>query len=407
MFVTGPKLRSDYREMGIPYEEVISRAQPIAEVARRNAAKAEQLRRIPEENVRAIIDSGLMPLLRPREFGGFEADWITHIDCVAEVARYCGSTGWVMSFLLQHQFYLAYFPVEAQRTVYERHPNPKIVTSFAPTGKVRVVPGGYELAGRWVFASGASHCDWAIVGGKAEIDGVVTPINFLLSPGQFKVDQTWNGIGLRGSGSDDLVIEDPVFVPGNFTYLQNEALIGRAPGSLVLSGRLYRGTLALNLGFGVMAAMHGIARGAFETFVSFTRGKSALMGSHASSEFAETQAAIGESKAEIDLAHLVTEKASATSFSDTPATYDDIVRTRRDFILIRKLLQSAIDRLFALSGARGLSEDLPLQRAWRDFHAISHHMTFAVPSLQTAGRIELGLGVAPGDFIPEKSQFTS
>lgn len=67
--------------------------------------------------------------------------------------------------------------------------------------------------------------------------------------------------------------------------------------------------------------------------------------------------------------------------------------------MIQKLLQSAVDRLFRLSGARGLDNALPLQRLWRDFHAISHHFTFAMPSLQTAGRRELGLGPADGDLM--------
>ena len=44
-------------------------------------------------------DSGLMPLMRPRMFGGYEADWMTQIDCVSEVARFCGSTGWCKASL--------------------------------------------------------------------------------------------------------------------------------------------------------------------------------------------------------------------------------------------------------------------------------------------------------------------
>lgn len=93
--------------MAISSAEAVERAASIAAVAKRNVALTERLRRLPEENAQAIFDSGLMPLMRPRMFGGFEGDWITLIDCVSKVARICGSTGWCMSFLIQHQVYLS------------------------------------------------------------------------------------------------------------------------------------------------------------------------------------------------------------------------------------------------------------------------------------------------------------
>jgi 3-hydroxy-9,10-secoandrosta-1,3,5(10)-triene-9,17-dione monooxygenase len=88
--------------MRIRYEDAIERARSIVPVAKKNVQLAEEMRRMPEENARAILDSGLMPLMRPKMFGGYEADWMTQIDCVSEVARHCGSTGWCMTFFLQH-----------------------------------------------------------------------------------------------------------------------------------------------------------------------------------------------------------------------------------------------------------------------------------------------------------------
>jgi hypothetical protein len=150
MFVIGPRFLSNYRGMTITYDEAIERAQSIAPVAKRNAAAAEELRRLPEENIRAIQESGLMPLMRPRMFGGYESDWMTQIDCVSEVARFCGSTGWCMTFMIQHQVFLSLFPEEAQRYVYERQPDPMILMSFNPTGQVKEVAGGSRSAGAGV-----------------------------------------------------------------------------------------------------------------------------------------------------------------------------------------------------------------------------------------------------------------
>jgi len=180
---------------------------------------AEEMRRMPEENVRAILDSGLMPLMRPKAFGGYEGDWMTQIDCVSEVARFCGSTGWCMTFFIQHQYFLSLFGEEAQRFVYERQPDPTILTSFSQTGHVKEVKGGYEVSGRWNFASGGDYCQWGIVGGvtRNEDGSVKRRLNFLLRPDQFKMDRVWNAMGLRGSGSNDVLVE-PTFVPEFFVY---------------------------------------------------------------------------------------------------------------------------------------------------------------------------------------------
>jgi 3-hydroxy-9,10-secoandrosta-1,3,5(10)-triene-9,17-dione monooxygenase len=398
-FVTGPKFATRYDGMTISYEEAIERALTIVPVARRNIAVAEAQRCLPEENIRAILDSGLMPLMRPRMFGGYEGDWMTQIDCVSEVARFCGSTGWCMTFLIQHQVYLSLFSEEAQRFVYERQPDPLIVTSFAPTGKIREVPGGLEVSGRWRFGSAGDFCKWAILGGIARTEGAEPKrYNVLLRSDQFRIDRVWNSIGLRGSGSNDIVVE-PTFVPYSFTYLHYDAMLGRAPGHTVHEGVLYRTPFVFNSGFAVMTPLHGIARGAFESFVELTAGRSASFAGKPS-EMPEVQTAIGESRAEIDLAYLVTEKLSATTFNGGKPGRADAIRTRRDFAMVRKLLMSAVDRMFELSGAHGLDEDVPLQRHWRDLHAICHHAQWFTPALQVAGRDALGLPPLANDMYP-------
>jgi 3-hydroxy-9,10-secoandrosta-1,3,5(10)-triene-9,17-dione monooxygenase len=391
MFVTGPRINTGYTGMTIPYGEAIERARTIAPVAKRNVALAEQMRRMPEDTIQAILDSGLMPLMRPKMFGGFEADWMTCIDCVSEVGRHCGSAGWVMTFLIQHQVYLSLFSEEAQRYVYDRQPDPTVATSFAPTGQVREVTGGVEVSGRWKFGSASDYCSWAIVGGIAKSeDGTVKKYNVLLKPEQFTIDRTWNSVGLRGTGSNDMVVER-TFVPASFTYLQSDAVAGRAPGNLLhKDSLLYRTPFIINGGFAVMTPMHGIARGFYENFVGYLAKKAGgIVGKTA--EQPHVQTAIGESKAEIDLAYLLTEKLSATTFGGAPVDRADAIRVRRDFALVQKLLETAVDRLFHHSGANGLDESLPLQRFWRDIHAIGHHAQWQLPTLQTAGKDALGL----------------
>ncbi len=401
MFMTGPKMFNGYKGMTIPYEEAIERARTIVPVARKNAEAAEELRRIPEENAKAILDSGLMPLMRPRRYGGYEADWMTQIDCVSEVARICGSTGWCMTFFIQHQYFLSLFGEEAQSFVYERQPDPTILTSFNQTGQVKEVTGGYEISGRWHFASAADYCKWAILGGVTRTpEGAVKKrLNFLLREDQFKIDRVWNAMGLKGSGSNDVLVER-TFIPKSFVYDHDDALIGRAPGHTVNEGVLYRSPLILNSGFAVMTPMHGIARGCYESFVEHTSGRGARPLGAKPADRVDIQVAIGEAQAEIELAYLVTERLTARIFRGGKVSRADAVGQRRDMMMVLKLLQAAVDRLFNLSGAHGIDGALPIQRHWRDLHAIGHHAQWQAPALQIAGRDALGLPPLPSDTYP-------
>jgi 3-hydroxy-9,10-secoandrosta-1,3,5(10)-triene-9,17-dione monooxygenase len=303
---------------------------------------------------------------------------------------------------LQHQYFLTLFPEEAQRYVYEHQPDPTILTSFNQTGQVKEVAGGYEISGRWNFASVGDYCQWAILGGvtRTESGAVKKRLNFLLKPGQFRIDRVWDSMGLRGSGSNDVVVEEPAFVPHGFVYDHDEALLGHTPGQSLHEGVLYRSPLILNSGFAVMSPMHGIARGAWESFVELTAGRSARPMGAKPSDRVDIQIAIGEARAEIELAYLITEKLTATIFRGGRVSRADAVRQRRDMMLVLKNLQNAVDRLFDQCGAHGLDGDHALQRHWRDLHAIGHHAQWQAPALQIAGRDALGLPPLPSDTYP-------
>jgi alkylation response protein AidB-like acyl-CoA dehydrogenase len=63
-------------ERRITRAEVIERARGIAAAVAPQVERAEKLRRMPPENVKAMMDSGLMPMMRPARFGGFGGDWL-------------------------------------------------------------------------------------------------------------------------------------------------------------------------------------------------------------------------------------------------------------------------------------------------------------------------------------------
>jgi 3-hydroxy-9,10-secoandrosta-1,3,5(10)-triene-9,17-dione monooxygenase len=377
--------------------EIMERARGIAAAVAPHTEKAEKLRRLPPENVTAIMQSGLMPMMRPARFGGFGGDWLDLLGTCLTVGRVCGSTSWCLSFLLHHQWIFAYFPDAAQKCVYGAAADPKFVVSFAPVGKVRAVGGGWELSGEWPWGSGGDHCDWSMVAAlvPGAEGGPPEARMFLLQPGQFRMRDVWYSVGLKGSGTNNIVV-DPVFVPAEFTLDISAAREGSAPGCALDDGVIFRSPLTAQAWVGLVAPLLGVAHGGCDAFVGYTRTKTSTFGDK-TAENAPMQMAIGESLAELDAAVALVERINVGLFAERPVTLEHRVRYRRNAALAARLSLGAIDRLFDLAGAQGLTENGALQRHWRDAHAIAHHYALGTMGFQNSGRLALGLGMTPGD----------
>jgi len=375
---------------------VVERARGIAQAVAPHVERAEKLRRLPPENVAAMMNSGLMPMMRPARFGGFGGDWLDLLNACAEVGRVCGSTAWCLSFLLHHQWIFAYFPDAAQRRVFGAAADPKFVVSFAPVGKVRAAAGGWEVSGEWPWGSGGDHCDWALVNAITPgPDGAAQARMFLLLPGQFRMRDVWNSVGLKGSGTNNIVV-DPVFVPAEFTLDIQEMRDATAPGCSLDDGVIFRTSLSAQAWIGIVSPLLGAARGGCEAFIDYTSSKISTFGGKAA-EDAAMQIAIGESLADLDAAFALAERANELLFAGEPIMLEHRVKNRRNATLAARLALRAIDRLFDIAGAQGLTETGALQRHWRDAHAIAHHYALGGVAFQNAGRLALGLGMTPGD----------
>jgi 3-hydroxy-9,10-secoandrosta-1,3,5(10)-triene-9,17-dione monooxygenase len=375
--------------------EAVARAKRVAERVAPNAEKVEQLRRLPAENVEAILESELDLLLRPRRWGGFGADWMYMVDTVSEVGKACGSTAWCMGFLMHHQWWLSYFPDAAQSTVYKADARPKIATAFAPMGKVTPVSGGYRVSGEWMWASGVDYCDWIIVGGfvpgQKSADGGPRLLNYLLRPGEFTVKDTWHSVGLKGTGSNSVLVDD-VFVPEQHTFDMEQAREATAPGCTLDEGVLYRSSFAYQSPYGIISPMMGVARGAYDAFVAFTRDRVSTVSGASIADAVPVQIRIGEAAAGIDAAYVILENVNRILHEEQPILLEHRLRAKRDFAFAGKLLCGAVDLLFDIAGARGLNLDSALQRAWRDTHAIANHLVLNPDVMyQNSGRAALGL----------------
>ena len=383
----------------ITHAEAIARAKKVAEVCKANANETEKLRHLPAENVKAMMDSDLVGLIIPKERGGYGIDsWMMVADVVGEVGRVCGASGWCFDLLIQHHWVFGMYPAEAQDMVYKADPRPKIGTSFMPVGKVTRAPGGFRLTGEWSFSSGIDHSDWAIVGAMvppAEGGGAPDARFFLVGPGEFKVRDVWYPVGLKGSGSNNVVVND-VFVREENTVRAADFAAGTSPGGKVNKGVMFREPGYVAFPFGIFCPLMGIARGALDSFTEFARGRAASAVREPVLQLYNTQHVIGEAAAEIDAAYLLAKDNDEKLRNGLPNKEADIIAIRRNFTLSSRLAMRAVDRLFEASGARGIMDSNPIQRFWRDVHAAGNHVAWGVESAYiNAGAAALGIP-APG-----------
>ena len=355
-------------------EQVIAGVRDLLPVLRERAQDTEDARRVPEESVKALQETGFFKLLQPKLHGGFEADPVSFYTAVKLIASACGSTGWVGSILGVHPWHVALFDAQAQQEVWGEDQDVRISSSYAPMGKAEVVEGGYRLSGRWSFSSGCDHCTWVLLGGPAFSDG--KPVDFctyLLPIADYSIVDVWDTVGLRGTGSNDIVVED-VFVPQHRALSFIATSKCKVPGQAVNPGPLYRLPYGSVHPTTITAPIIGMAQGAYDAHVEHQRKRvRAAYAGEQSKEDPFAKVRIAEAASEIDAAWLQLtrniEELYELAKREERLPADLRLRVRRDQVRGTERAISAIDRLFENSGGRAIQRGTPIQRFWRDAHA--------------------------------------
>lgn len=197
---------------------------------------ANSTRKVPRETIQELQDIGFFKLLLKKEYGGLEADLKTFFHSQLEISKHCMSTAWSCGILAVHAYQMALMDKQAQDDVYLDNPNTLIASAYAPMGKVEVVDGGFMFSGHWAWNSGGDHADWSFLGGIVPGEGYRT---FLVPKSDYRLVDTWYSMGLKGTGSIDLIIDKPVFVPSYRTHKQLDGFLGNNPGKQYTDNPLY------------------------------------------------------------------------------------------------------------------------------------------------------------------------
>ena len=388
-------LGADDRDFAV----VASRVSALLPQLCERAGRTEELRRLPSETERDLHDAGLFRILQPKRVGGLELDYVALLDCAELLARADASVAWNLANLASHHWMLGMFDKRAQDRVWDKDADALIASSFIfPAGRATKVEGGYRLRGSWPFSSGVASCEWnmlaSVVSSDDEADGIEYRI-FLVHRDDYRILDTWNAAGLRGTGSNDVEIRD-AFVAEGMTVAVNDLAGGSTPGSAVNPNPLYALPVFSLFPYVLSGVALGNAQACLDDYVNLTRHRVSTYNRAKLGDFQSTQIKIAEASAKIDAARLIMRQNCIEAMMDARRGHiPDMAaktRLRRDGAYSVNLCTEAVSLLFSASGARGLFTTGVLQRQFRDAHAINSHIAFNFDAAGTNyGRVALGL----------------
>jgi alkylation response protein AidB-like acyl-CoA dehydrogenase len=358
--------------------EAIERARALRDRLRERLPLGQELRRLPDENVADILESGLFGVMKPKHYGGSELGTQTMIDVTIELASADPSTGWVYMLWTAHMWLQALWPKRAMDEMWE-NPNTLASSVVSTAGNVEKVEGGYRWTGRGFFSSGVDHCNWLTALVPTFKDGERLDMRWLLLPREdLEIVDDWHTIGLRGTGSKTIILND-VFIPEYRTLPILNIGNGDSPGREVNTHPMYGGPTDANFTGAMSVPAIGAARGLIELFHQRLGSKIEIPDGTNSPYLAEgvsiTMGRLSQAAATVDATRALM-LVNAQSFAERSAkevTLADSMRMKRDMAWTAQQARRAVNVLYEESGGSALSEKSPLQQFWRDANAAAAH----------------------------------
>lgn len=254
-------------------EALLEAARNLGPVLESRKETCSNDRRIPDETIADFHEAGFFKILQSADYGGYEMDPQVFYAVLLEIAKTCMSSAWVLAVIGVHNWQLNLFDEPAAEEVWGENSSVLISSSYAPVGKVTPADGGFKLSGRWSFSSGCEHCDWIFLG--AVVPTEESPWNmlnyrtFLLPKADYNIVDNWDVIGLKGTGSHDIVVDD-VFVPEHRTH---NMLSDQGGKKFMHKPPLYRLPFMQVFARAVSTPTLGAIEGALETYTEVAKSR--------------------------------------------------------------------------------------------------------------------------------------
>ena len=367
----------------VGYEEALRRARALAPILRERAAGAEAVRQMEKSTLEDLHREGLFRFHQPKRWGGMELPFAAIFDVPFEIARGCASTAWNVANLGIHHWMLALYDERAQEEIWGQDPDALIASGIAyPQGSGRRVDGGFVVSGFWNFSSGVDPATWNMLAVMIrDGDRVVDHRMCLVPRSDYEIVDDWQTLGMRSTGSKSVRAKD-VFVPEHRALSMYLARGGSEfPGARSNPNPLYRVPLSALGSHCLAAAGVGNAQAALDLTIAAVKERSTNYTGMRMREFQAVQLRVARAGAQVDAARLSIRTdcvdAERIAQEGRPPTLEEKLRFKRNVAWAMEQCTEAVDALHAMAGANGIYDRYPIQRLFRDQHALSAHIGFS------------------------------
>ena len=377
-----------------PDASLIEAARQIAPVIQAHREEAERERRLSRPVLDALYETGLLRMSTPRSLGGLEADPITRALVIEEIAGHDTAAAWTLANPLDWAHFCARLPDEGAEEIYRDGADILIAAQFGRPLTARPAEGGFRITGRAPFVSNCYDADW--IAGTAMVEGTAEPemIMAYVSRDDCDVIDTWNVMGMRGTGSHDVAVSD-VFVPQTRTFPMMPEF---KPGSHY-QGPLYQFPVVGVVATNIPPVMLAVARKAIDEVSQLAQGKTPVASSTLLRERASAQAQLAQAEATLRSGRLLLFDTLSEVWQATLAGKTHSLPQRGDLLLAMthaaQSAATAVELACSVAGTSSFRTTNPLERYFRDIQVLKHHTFVAESRYETVGQVFLGL---PPDF---------
>jgi alkylation response protein AidB-like acyl-CoA dehydrogenase len=361
--------------------EIDAVARQIAVAAREMSTQIDDDRRLPEELVALLGESGLLRAGAPAEVRGLELPPGVALRCAEAVARGNASAGWCVSIAITSSLLVAYLPASSREAIFGEGRG-VAAGVWAPRGTGRTVDGGVVVSGRWPFCSGILHADMMFAG--CLVDDQRVPSVVAMRKEELQILDTWHTLGLRGTGSHDTVA-DEVFVPADRVFSLFDGPILDRP--------LYRFPVFGFFALSIAAAALGNARAAIDDLIELACAKKGLGSTRTLAERPATQAAVATAESSLSAARALYYEAIETAWQASQDGEGVSVEARNRLRLAAthavRTAADVVRDMYDLAGGTAIYDNSPLQRRFRDAYTATAHFQVNEASRELPGRILL------------------
>ena len=356
------------------------------------AAEGREKREIPKKAIEAIRKTGYFRSFLPKQYGGLERPPQEFFKASVDIAERDMGTAWASGIIAVHAYQLSLMDPKAAKEVYATGPDTLISSSYNPAGaKVETAEGGFMLSGQWGWSSGSGHCDWVLLGGLIFDQGQanIHYRTFLVKKPDYVIEDTWHAMGLQCTGSNDIIIKEPVFVPEYRTHHQMDGFNCKH----FQDNEMYSIPWAQMFVRVVCTPAIGAAKHALQLFIDNAQGSSTDVTRLASDpdvtrRVAEAANLIDETEA-IMYRNFDEMMEAVNTGREIPMK--DRVKYRYQASLVIERMMQAVDMLFDVAGGRSVYRNSPIQDIWHDVHiARAHVANNPISFARNLGAVHLG-----------------